>query len=44
MAIHNSKNKTNAKELAKKYRKKGFQANVKKCKEGWKVYTYRSGS
>jgi hypothetical protein len=43
MAVHKSSTKKNAKDLAKRYRKKGFNASVKKCKKGWRVYTDRKG-
>ena len=43
MAVHTSKNKTTAKQSAKRWRKKGLNATVSKTKKGWKVYTDQKG-
>jgi len=41
MATHNCRTKTNAKKMATRYRKKGYNATVGKAKKGYNVYTSR---
>ena len=41
MAIHRSKNKINAKNLAKKFRSKGFKSSIFKKKKGYGISVTR---
>ena len=42
MAVHNSKNKTTAKNLAARFRKQGFKASIYDNKgKGWRVSVTR---
>ena len=43
MAVHNCKNKSSAKKMASRYRKKGLNATVTKTKSGYKMYTDQKG-
>jgi len=43
MAVHKAKNKTSAKRLAARYRRKGLNATIAKTKSGYKMYTDQKG-